>query len=186
MSNSSTKMDVSDVVDGLRGLISSALSGVSKISGSEPSDSDMRIAIMTVLSGGAKNGKEVIQHISLSSGGKWVPSSSKIYPMLEAMTDEKLVAIKIEKELRVYSLTKEGKKALEEASVKAAQNPEMKPENVRSNSKLEASSETLKAGAKLAQALSQVAQHGTPEQQKRAIELLDKTRRQIYAILSEG
>ena len=51
---------------------------------------------------------------------------------------------------------------------------------------MKTSSENLKAGAKLAQALSQVAQHGTTDQQKRAAELVDETRRKVYAILAEG
>ena len=41
-----------------------------------------------------------------------------------------------------------------------------------------------KAGAKLAQAIAQVAQ-GTPEQTERAVEVIDEARRKIYAILAE-
>ncbi len=42
-----------------------------------------------------------------------------------------------------------------------------------------------RAGVKLAQATAQVAQNGTREQRQRAVELLDETRRRLYAILAE-
>jgi hypothetical protein len=43
----------------------------------------------------------------------------------------------------------------------------------------------LKAGAKLAQAVTAVSQHATSEQQQRAIEILDEARRKLYEILAE-
>ena len=42
-----------------------------------------------------------------------------------------------------------------------------------------------KAGAKLAQAMSQVVHSGTPEQTERAIAIVDEARRKLYAILAE-
>ena len=50
---------------------------------------------------------------------------------------------------------------------------------------MELNSAGVKASVKLAQALAQVAQTGTPEQQKRATELVDETRRKVHAILAE-
>jgi len=178
------KFDLSEVVDGIRGLVTSAVSGAGNLVKNEPSDSEIRLAVLSVLAGGAKNGKEVIQAILLSSGGTWTPGANKIYPLLEVLHDEKLVSIKIEKELRVYSLTKEGKKVLEESAAKLKESEKVTPPTDKNWMKT--SSENLKAGAKLAQALSQVAQHGTPDQQKRAAELVDETRRKVYAILAEG
>ena len=42
-----------------------------------------------------------------------------------------------------------------------------------------------KAGAKLAQAVAQVAQAGTPDQSERAVAVIDEARRKVYAILAE-
>jgi DNA-binding PadR family transcriptional regulator len=178
------KFDLSEVVDGIRGLLSSAVSGAGNLVKKEPSDSEIRLAVLSVLAGEAKNGKEVIQAIQLSSGGTLSPEANKIYPLLEILHDEKLVSIKIEKELRVYSLTKEGKKSLEESAAKLKDAEKVAATS--ENNWVKTSSENLKAGAKLAQALAQVAQHGTPDQQKRAAELVDETRRKVYAILAEG
>lgn len=184
MANSSMKFDVSEMIDGIRGMMTSAVSGANKMGSSSPSPMDVRVAVMSTLKSEAKNGKEVIQAIQLASGGTWVPKSSAIYPLLEELTDEGLVSIKIEKELRVYSLTKAGKAALAEALSKLEEKKEKT--NVSSGTNwMEINTSNIKAGAKLAQALAQVAQHGTPDQQKRAAELVDETRRKVYAILAE-
>jgi len=185
MANSPMKFDVSEMIDGIRGMVSSAISGATKIGSAAPSAMDVRIAVMSVLKGDAKNGKEVIQAIQLASGGSWAPKSSSIYPLLEEMTDEGLVSIKIEKELRVYSLTKAGQAALAEALTKVEEK-KSKPSNSTGTNWLDMNTTNLRAGAKLAQALTQVAQHGTADQQKRAAELVDETRRKVYAILAEG
>lgn len=153
MANSPMKFDVSEMIDGIRGMVSSAVSGASKMSSSSPSAIDVRIAVMSVLKGDAKNGKEVIQAIALASGGTWTPKSSSIYPLLEEMTDEGLVSIKIEKELRVYSLTKSGKAALAEALAKVEEK-KTKPSSPSSTNWLDMNTTNLKAGAKLAQALT--------------------------------
>jgi DNA-binding PadR family transcriptional regulator len=179
------KFDVSEIIDGIRGMVSSAMSGASKMSSSAPSAMDVRIAVMSVLKSDAKNGKEVIQAIQLASGGSWAPKSSSIYPLLEEMTDEGLVSIKIEKELRVYTLTKAGKAALAEALTKMQEKAEKPAHSGSTNNWLEMNTTGLKAGAKLAQALTQVVQHGSADQQKRAADLVDETRRKVYAILAE-
>jgi len=184
MSNSSMKFDVNEMIDGFRGMVASAMSGASRMSSSSPSAVDIRIAVMSVLKGDAKNGKEVIQAIQLASGGSWAPKSSSIYPLLEEMTDEGSVSIKIEKERRVYSLTKAGRAALDEALAKLEE-MKNKPSRSSSNNWLDMNTTNLKAGAKLAQALTRVAQHGTADQQKRAADLVDETRRKVYAILAE-
>ncbi len=182
MANSSMKFDVSEVLDGIKGMVSSAMNGASKMGSNSPSAMDVRVAVMSVLKGDDKNGKEVIQAISLASGGAWTPKKSEIYPLLEELTDEGLVSIKIEKELRVYSLTKKGKAFLANALSKIEEKD--KPTGSKTNW-VEINSEGVKASVKLAQALAQVAQYGTPDQQKRATELVNETRRKVHAILAE-
>lgn len=183
MANSSMKFDVSEVIDGIRGMVSSAMNSASKMGSKTPSAMDIRVAVMSVLKGDDKNGKEVIQAISLASGGAWTPKKSEIYPLLEELTDEGLVSIKIEKELRVYSLTKKGKVLLSDELSKIEEKKD-NPNGSKTNW-VEINSEGVKASVKLAQALAQVAQYGTPEQQKRATELVNETRRKVHAILAE-
>ncbi len=177
------KFDVSEMIDGIRGMVSSAMNGSNRTGTAAPSAADLRMAVLSVLKGDAKNGKEVIQAISVVSGGTWTPKKSSIYPLLEELTDEELVAIKIEKELRVYSLTKKGKTYLAEELAKK-QEAKDKPASSKNNW-VEINSAGVKASVKLAQALAQVAQTGTPDQQKRATDLVDETRRKVHAILAE-
>jgi DNA-binding PadR family transcriptional regulator len=177
------KFDVSELIDGIRGMVSSAMYGSNKMSSTSPSVSDLRLAVLSILKSDAKNGKEVIEAISIVSGGTWTPKKSSIYPLLEELTDEELVAIKIEKELRVYSLTKKGKAYLAEELGKKQETKD-KPESSKNNW-VEINSAGVKASVKLAQALAQVAQSGTPDKQKRATELVDETRRKVHAILAE-
>jgi DNA-binding PadR family transcriptional regulator len=177
------KFDVTEIIGGIRGMVSSAMSGPNKMGTASPSASDLRMAVLSVLKGDAKNGKEVIEAISVVSGGAWAPKKSSIYPLLEELTDEELVAIKIEKELRVYSLTKKGKAYLSE-ELERKQGTKDMPATSKNNW-LEINSAGVKASVKLAQALAQVAQTGTPDQQKRATELVDETRRKVHAILAE-
>jgi DNA-binding PadR family transcriptional regulator len=183
MSNSPMKFDVSEMIDGIRGMVSSAMNGANRMGSASPSAADLRIAVMSALKGDSKNGKEVIEAISIASGGTWTPKKSSIYPLLEELTDEELVAIKIEKELRVYSLTKKGKAYLAEELAKKQETKD-KPASSKNNW-VEINSAGVKASVKLAQALAQVAQTGTPDQQKRATELVDETRRKVHAILAE-
>jgi DNA-binding PadR family transcriptional regulator len=177
------KFDVSEVIDGIKGMVSSAMNTSSKMGSKSPTAVDLKVAVLSVLKGDAKNGKEVIQAISVVSGGTWTPKKSAIYPLLEELTDEELVAIKIEKELRVYSLTKKGKQYLVDELAKKEEAKE-KPASSKNNW-VEINSAGVKASVKLAQALAQVAQTGTPDQQKRATELVDETRRKVHAILAE-
>jgi len=184
MANSPMRFDVSEMIDGIRGMVSSAVSGASKMGSSTPSAMQVRVAVMSTIKSDAKNGKEVIQAIQLASGGTWVPKASTIYPLLEELTDEGLLSIKIEKELRLYSLTKAGKAALAEALTDMQDQTKKQAHNSSTNW-IEMNTTSLKAGAKLAQALTQVAQHGSADQQKRAADLVDETRRKVYAILAE-
>ena len=177
------KFDVSEVIDSIKGMVSSAMNSSSKMGSNSPSAADLKVAVLSVLKGDAKNGKEVIQAISVVSGGTWTPKKSAIYPLLEELTDEELVEIKIEKELRVYGLTKKGKTYLVDELTKKEEAKD-KPASSKKNW-VEINTAGVKASVKLAQALAQVAQTGTPDQQKRATALVDDTRRKVPAILAE-
>jgi DNA-binding PadR family transcriptional regulator len=184
MADSPMNFNVSDAINGLRGLVSSVRTNSNQMKPSSRDPREMRVAVLSVLKSDSKNGKEVIQAIELASLGAWTPKSSEIYPLLEEMTDEGLISIKIQKELRVYSLSKSGKAFLAEAIDKMKEKKSESAKSAGSNW-LEMNASTLRSGAKLAQALAQVAQNGTAEQQKLAAELVDETRRKVYAILSE-
>ncbi len=142
-----------------------------------PAGRDVRAAILSALTSGPKNGRQVMETIGGRSGGAWMPSASQVYPTLQQLSDEGLVSTANDGERTVYQLTETGRIAAAEAAAASAHDS-----HPRSR---ESSAAVPKAGAKLAQAAAQVVQSGTREQQERAAAILDETRRKLYAILAE-
>ena len=145
----------------------------------------------------ARTGAQVIDAIAADSGGHWRPKPGAVYPLLQLLADEGLVAPEQRDDKKVYALTEAGRAAAEAAAAEQAAHdhdahgseshrggrggwsgspfPRMDEHDVL----------VPKSGAKLAQAAAQVAQVGTADQKKRAAELLDETRKRLYAILAE-
>ncbi|MCY7413416.1 MAG: PadR family transcriptional regulator, partial [Salinibacterium sp.] len=109
----------------------------------------------------------------------WKPSPGSIYPTLQLLADEGLVTSEQDGERKVYSLTEAGR----EAAAEFADAPE--PRQPRRSWDNERTVALPRAGAKLAQALAQVAQSGTDEQKERGVAVIDEARRKLYAILAE-
>lgn len=139
---------------------------------------DIRTAILVELAEGPMHGYQLIQAIEARSGGSWKPSPGSVYPTLQMLVDEGLATATQDGERKVYSLTDAGKKAA--AELTAAPHPS------ESRRGWDAERAALpKAGAKLAQALGQVASSGTREQKERAVAIVDEARRKLYAVLAE-
>jgi DNA-binding PadR family transcriptional regulator len=174
-SSSVPGFDLRDAVDSLREAF-----GTPGRAGSERvGRGDIRTAILIELSEEPMHGYQIIQAIETRSGGAWKPSPGSIYPTLQLLADEALVSAAQVGERKVYSLTETGRVAAAEFT-SADQ-----PWEPRRNKNGESAVALTKAGASLAQALAQVAHSGTPEQSERAIELINETRRKVYAILAE-
>jgi len=166
--------DLHEVVDGLR----EAFATRSGYPGGRAGRGDIRTAILVELADQPMHGYQLIQAIETRSGGTWKPSPGSIYPTLQLLADEGLVSAAQEGERKVYSLTDAGKVAAAEFT--SAPHP--------SDARRGWDSERAalpKAGAKLAQAIGQVATSGTREQSDRAAAIIDDARRKLYAILAE-
>ncbi|MEO8263833.1 MAG: PadR family transcriptional regulator, partial [Pseudolysinimonas sp.] len=98
-------------------------------------------------------------------------------PTLQLLADEGLVTAEQVGERKVYSLTDAGKEAAAQSATEPVQG--RKAEEFSRRAALPP------AGAKLAQAASQVVHSGTPEQADRAVAIIDDARRKLYAILAE-
>lgn len=198
-SSSSAGFDLREAVENLRDAFAPRNGSRSQGPGSRgASHRDLRAAILTSLQHEAKNGHRIMQAIGTASGGAWMPSASEVYPMLQQLTDEGLIATNYDGERIVYSLTDAGREA---AAAAAEAHASDSHESGRDSWNVsdwsdrmsgrfndhwsERTSAVPRAGAKLAQAAAQVAQHGTREQQERAAALLDQTRKSLYAILAE-
>src|SRR5215831_1689370 len=71
---------------------------------------DVRAAILDLLAEGQPwNGYQIIQEIAERTHGVWRPSAGSVYPALQQLEDEGLIAPEGEGRRRMYTLTDEGR-----------------------------------------------------------------------------
>ena len=148
--------------------------------GTKAGRGDVRAAILAVLSGGPGNGYQIMSEIEERSGGAWRPSPGAVYPALSALADEGLIVGEESSGRRVYQLTDEGRRYIEE-------NPEMARGAWESQEQQEAWQlpGLFAVAARLGGGIVQVAHAGTPAQVRAAERLLEQTRRRLYQILAD-
>lgn len=125
------------------------------------------------------HGYEMIKEIEERTQGAWTPSAGSIYPTLQMLEDEGLIRGEESAGKRRFNLTETGvteqrEKAGEETPWDAVR-ADAAPEQIQLGDSLR----------KLNHAIGQVFHAADQGQQKRVRELLDETRRKIYAILAE-
>ena len=75
---------------------------------------EIRLAILSLLSDGPKQGYQLMKEMSERSGGVYRASAASIYLTLQQLEDEKLVKAALVSGRRTYTLTKAGRKKLED------------------------------------------------------------------------
>jgi DNA-binding PadR family transcriptional regulator len=142
---------------------------------------DVRAAILDLLAeGGQWNGYQLIQEIAGRTSGVWRPSAGSVYPALQQLEDEGLIAPEGEGRRRMYALTDEGRTYAEEHADEL-------------NSAWDAAAgmtddEAMELGDLIRQvmvAVLEVRRAGSPEQLAQARAVLAQTRRSMYRILAE-
>jgi DNA-binding PadR family transcriptional regulator len=145
---------------------------------------DVRVAILDVLASTEEelNGYQVIQQITDRSQGAWRPSPGSVYPTIAQLEDEGLVETVREGGRKFLRLTEEGRAYVAERAdeLAAVWEPFAEPEDDGDHANLRPV-----IGQTIA-AVWQVATTGTPDQQRRAAEILADTRRQLYGLLADG
>lgn len=143
---------------------------------------NVRAAVLALLAERPMHGYEMIQELDSRTGGAWRPSPGSIYPTLQLLEDEGLIVGATDDSgggRKRFTLTDTGRTEAESA----AQTPpwqEFAPETINSWH------EIRDAGFQAMNALRQVMMTGTDEQRERAAQVLDETRRKLYAILAES
>ncbi len=139
---------------------------------------DIRTSILLLLSERPMHGYEMIQELAERTGGLWKPSPGSIYPTLQLLVDEGLIA---EKESdggrKLFDITDEGREA-----VTAVATP---PWEQISGSVDPNRASLMIAMKQLAGAVKQSAMTATPEQLTRILGVVNEARREVYAILGE-
>jgi DNA-binding PadR family transcriptional regulator len=126
------------------------------------------------------HGYELIQQIIERSDEVWRPSPGSIYPALSQLEDEGLVDIEKVAGRKTAQLTAAGTEYV------AAHRAELGDPFAEVRSAVGAQELDLRGLVRqLVGAVSQVASAGTPEQSRRAAEVLTEARRALYRILAE-
>ncbi|MFF2485719.1 PadR family transcriptional regulator [Microbacterium sp. NPDC058062] len=139
---------------------------------------DVRAAVLAILAEKPMHGYQIIQEIEERSDGAWKPSPGSVYPTLQMLADEGLVAAEESNGKKTYSLTEAGRAA---AAAAEGQSAPWEAAGSRDSGR----TALPKAGAKLAQAAATVGRSGTSEQVAKAVEVLDDARRKLYSILAQ-
>jgi DNA-binding PadR family transcriptional regulator len=124
------------------------------------------------------HGYEMIKELEGRTDGAWVPSAGSIYPTLQMLEEADLIRGEESDGKRRFSLTDAGRAEHEARS--AEQTPW---DAVRAGSDPEVI-QLRDAIVKLNATFGQVFHAGDEGQRKQVRELLDETRRQVYAILA--
>ncbi|RQX53085.1 PadR family transcriptional regulator, partial [Micromonospora chalcea] len=142
---------------------------------------NVRGAVLALLTERPMHGYEMIQEIDSRTGGAWRPSPGSIYPTLQLLEDEGVIATAADSEggRKRFALTEQG----QAEATAAAQTP---PWAEFAEQTVNSWHDIRDAGAQAMQALRQVMTTGTDDQRARAAQVLDETRRKLYAILAES
>jgi len=139
---------------------------------------DVRAAILALLAERPMHGYEMIQELEARTGGVWRPSPGSVYPTLQLLEDEGLIVGEEAEGRRRFTLTDAGRAEAE----RQGQTPW---EQVTAGVAPAAWS-LRDAIGQIVQASWSVAQAGTEAQQAKALEILNDSRRRLYALLAEG
>ncbi len=138
---------------------------------------DVRAALLLLLAEEPRNGYQLMQEVEERSGGRWRPSPGAVYPSLAQLEDEGLVRGVERDGAKLFEITDEGRRHLEERHDHPPPWADAGESEVLAD--LRAQTKQLHVAA------MQVAHAGKHEQVERAAKALAEARRAIYRILAE-
>ncbi|BBZ30700.1 hypothetical protein MMAD_49950 [Mycolicibacterium madagascariense] len=140
---------------------------------------DVRAAILTLLAERPMHGYEMIQEIAERSQDLWKPSPGSVYPTLQLLVDEDLIAgTESDGSKKLFELTEAGRAAAEKI--------ETAPWDEITEGADPAAVNLRTAVVALMGAVRQSAFAGSAEQQQRIVDIVNNARREIYGILGES
>jgi DNA-binding PadR family transcriptional regulator len=148
--------------------------------GPRASRGDIRAAILALLEEQPRHGYQIIQELAERTGGVWRPSPGSVYPTLQHLEEEGLIAAEEQEGKRVFRLTEAGQEVA--ASRGAAQT---KPWDEVGADVDDALFDLRDIARQLAIAVRQVAHAGSASQVEAAKKLLVEARKGLYRILAE-
>ena len=141
---------------------------------------DVRAALLVLLDEQPHTGYSLMEELERRSDGTWRPSPGSVYPTLQQLEDEGLIAPEPGEGRTPYALTDAGKAYVDE-NREALGEPWAKSAEGIGEGRLELRGLV----AQIAAATYQVGAAGDDAQVGRAKELLEQTRRGLYQILAD-
>ena len=140
---------------------------------------DVRSAILKLLAERPMHGYEMIQEIADRTANLWRPSPGSVYPTLQLLVDEGLIAAtESDGSKKLFELTDEGRAAADKI--------ETPPWEEIADSVEPGHANLQSAVAQLTGAVAQSSYAADEEQQQRIVEIINNARRDIYGILGES
>jgi len=139
---------------------------------------DVKFEILEVLAEQPRHGYDVIRALGERRGGQR-PSAGSVYPTLQMLEDEGCLTSETVDGKRVYTITDEGRKLLEQRPEDEAGGGDDEQAHDRRRVIREAA---LKLGA----AVWQAAHENNPETTKQVRDILNDARKQIYDLLGDS
>lgn len=142
---------------------------------------DVRAAILTLLAERPMHGYEMTQEIASRSNNLWKPSPGSVYPTLQLLVDEGLIApAETDGSKKTFELTEDGRRAADQI--------ETPPwDQITADAEDEAPAAVNLRGA-LGQLMAAVGQSSfttDEDQQQRILDIVNNARREIYQVLGE-
>jgi DNA-binding PadR family transcriptional regulator len=141
---------------------------------------NVRAAVLALLAEEPRHGYSIMNELGERSGGLWRPSPGSVYPVLQQLQDEGLITSIDRDGRKVFDLTDEGRRYVEEHADELRE-----PWQVAEHGPRERFQGLMRSSMALAGAVQQVARLGTDEQATQALAVLDEARRTIYRILAD-
>ncbi|MDA8038335.1 MAG: PadR family transcriptional regulator [Actinomycetota bacterium] len=149
--------------------------------GQRASRGDVRAAVLLLVAEQPMHGYQIIRELSERSGGIWSPSPGSVYPTLQLLADEGLLASKEEDGKRVFSITDAGRAVL------ADRGPaERTPWEAVAAGTDSAVADLKFLAVQVVVAARQVEHAGTRSDVDKVTEILTDARRAIYKVLAES
>ena len=143
---------------------------------------DLRYLLLDLIAEQPRHGYELIKAIEEKFGGAYSPSPGIIYPMLTLFEETGLATVTSEGTRKLYTITEEGKKELEENRAAVDDILERMSAIGSASRPTERDSQIMRAIQNFRMALGLRAGNLSPEQRNRIVEIIDNAAREIEKV----
>jgi DNA-binding PadR family transcriptional regulator len=142
---------------------------------------DVRTAALLLLAEEPRNGYQIMQALEERSSGAWRPSPGSVYPALQLLEDEGLIRSHERDGRKLFELTEEGRKLVEQRD-----EDQPAPWEQMAGGVPDDAWSLLHTGREVGMAMMQVMQTGSDAQRREAQRILVNARRDLYRLLADG